>query len=217
MFLCKLRGLLGCVCVFARVKLYPKIQSCAGSGRLFPFPAPHLALCARRCGPDDRHIDAGRREHCERREGARSTPWALRSTTYTDSHGKRGQRTQGEKEKEEIKGKSQNQKKQDKKLKRLEENKLYKIRLETKPRDKPNAGQEITVQSVVVINPRQRCDQYLCLRKKQVVHSKGNCNQIQGMHREKEAESQASRAVDRNRQQRKTCTQKACKDIEVNR
>lgn len=44
-----------------------------------------------------------------------------------------GAKTKGEKEKEEIKGKSQNQKKQDKKLKRLEENKRYKITLRTNP------------------------------------------------------------------------------------
>lgn len=65
--------------------IYPEIQSCAGSGRLCLFPAPRLALCAELCGPDDRHIDAGRREHYGRQVGALSTPpWVLRHTTRED-------------------------------------------------------------------------------------------------------------------------------------
>lgn len=91
-----------CVCV------YPEIQSCAGSGRLCLFPAPHPALCAGRCGPDDRHIDAGRREHCGRREGARRTPpWALRHTMQTDSRGEgenEGRKEESAREGEKVRG-----------------------------------------------------------------------------------------------------------------
>lgn len=76
----------GYVYVFEFVCIYPEIQSCGGSGRLCLFPAPHPALCVVRCGPDDRHTDAGRREHYGRQEGAQSTPpWALRYMTYTGS------------------------------------------------------------------------------------------------------------------------------------
>lgn len=91
-----------CVCVC----VYPEIQSCAGSGRLCLVLAPHLALCAGRCGPDDQHIDAGRRERYGRREGVQSTPpWALRFTMKTDSQGERESHSGCKREQKTQKGK----------------------------------------------------------------------------------------------------------------